>query len=96
MSQENDSKGSAPKPPEAPDGLAMAPEAMRDLGCRVVELLVERSERLPEGDAWDGDFRQGLAEQLMMLPPEEGRSAVEAAPRWRSSSRRRGRSFLLH
>ena len=55
----------------------MAPEAMRDLGRRVVELLVERSERLPEGDAWDGEFRQGLVDQLMMLPPEEGRSAVE-------------------
>ena len=30
----------------------------------------------PRGDAWDGEFRQGLVDQLMALPPEEGRQAA--------------------
>ena len=55
----------------------MAPEAMRELGRKVVELLVDRSENVAKGDAWDGEFRQGLVDQLMELPPEEGRPPEE-------------------
>ena len=77
MAQENDREGGAAAPPEAPDGLEMAPEAMRELGRKVVELLVDRSENVAKGDAWDGEFRQGLVDQLMELPPEEGRPPEE-------------------
>ena len=77
MAQEVDRKGVAAAPPEAPDGLEMAPEAMRELGRKVVELLVDRSENVAKGDAWDGEFRQGLVDQLMELPPEEGRPPEE-------------------
>ena len=47
------------------DGLQMAPELMRDLARKAAEFLVERIEHLPEGDAWEGDFRQELEKQLM-------------------------------
>ena len=76
MVQDDDRKQDAAATTQAPDGLQMAPEAMRELGRRVVELLVDRSENLPKGDAWDGEFRQGLVDQLMALPPEEGRQAA--------------------
>ena len=49
MGQEDDREGVAAAPPEAPDGLEMAPEAMRELGRKVVELLVDRSEILALG-----------------------------------------------
>ena len=55
----------------------MAPELMLDLARKAAEILVERTERLPEENAWDGDFRQGLEEQLLADPPEDGRPAVE-------------------
>jgi len=77
MGQGDGKERGAGATPEAVDGLAMAPEVMRELGGKVVELLVERSERLPEGDAWDGEFRQGLIDQLMADPPEDGRPAAE-------------------
>ena len=77
MSQESDGEpGGRPHPAES-GGLEMAPEAMRELGHRVVELLVERSERLPREGAWDGEFRQGLVDQLMEDPPDKGRPAVQ-------------------
>ena len=62
-------------------GLQMAPELMRDLARKAAEFLVERIERLPEGDAWEGDFRQELEKQLMEDPPEDGRPAAEVLER---------------
>ena len=57
--------------------LQMAPELMLDLARKAAEILVERIERLPGKDAWEGDFRQGLEEQLLEDPPEDGRPAAE-------------------
>ncbi len=57
--------------------LRMAPEVMLDLARRVAELVVERIEGLPEENAWDGEFREGLIKQLAEAPPEEGRPALE-------------------
>ena len=59
------------------NGLQMAPELMLDLAHKAAELLVERIQNLPEGEAWDGEFRQGLEKQLMKVPPEDGRSPAE-------------------
>ena len=59
---------------EGGNGLQMAPELMLDLAHKAAELLVERIQNLPEGEAWDGEFRQGLEKQLMKAPPEDGRS----------------------
>ena len=59
------------------NGLQMAPELMLDLAHKAAELLVERIQDLPEGEAWDGEFRQGLERQLMKDPPEAGRSPAE-------------------
>ena len=57
--------------------LDMTPEMMLDLARKAAELLVERIEKLPQGDAWDGDFRASLEHKLMMNPPEEGRPGEE-------------------
>ena len=57
--------------------LQMEPEMMLDLARKAAEALVERTESLPREDAWEGDFRQGLEEQLMENPPEAGRPAAE-------------------
>ena len=57
--------------------LQMAPELMLDLAHKAAEILVKRTERLPGEDAWEGDFRQGLEEQLLENPPEDGRPAAE-------------------
>ena len=57
--------------------LQMSPELMRDLARKAAEILVERNERLPGEDAWEGDFRQGLEEELLKDPPEDGRPAAE-------------------
>ncbi len=59
------------------NGLQMAPELMLDLAHKAAELLVERIQDLPEEEAWDGEFRQGLERQLMKDPPEAGRSPAE-------------------
>ena len=48
---------------------------MLDLARKAAELIVDRIEKLPGKTAWEGDFRQGLEEQLMEDPPEEGRPA---------------------
>ena len=61
----------------AGDALQMTPEQMLDLAHKAAEILVERTERLPRDDAWEGDFRQGLEEQLLEGPPEDGRAAAE-------------------
>ena len=59
------------------DDLQMTPDAMLDLARRTAELVVERTGKLPEENAWDGEFRQILADQLMQGPPEHGRPAME-------------------
>ena len=50
----------------------MAPELMLDLARKAAELLVERIESLPGENAWDGEFKHGLVDQLMEAPPEAG------------------------
>ena len=59
------------------DDLQMTPEAILDLARRTAELVVERTGKLPEENAWDGEFRQILADQLMQSPPGDGRPAME-------------------
>ena len=66
---------------DTPDDLQMAPALMRDLARQAAEFLVERIERLPGADAWEGDFRQVLEDQLMEDPPEAGRPAAEVLER---------------
>ena len=61
--------------------LLMTPDEMLDLARMAAELLVERSEQLSEGDAWDGEFREGLASALMEEPPEAGLPAREVLQR---------------
>ncbi|MYA89481.1 MAG: PLP-dependent decarboxylase, partial [Boseongicola sp. SB0662_bin_57] len=61
--------------------LQMSREQMIELGRKGLELLVERIESLPGEDAWDGEFRQILEDQLMEAPPEEGRPADEVIER---------------
>ena len=67
----------SPNPGTAQHGLGMTPEMMLDLARKAAELVVERIENLPRGDAWDGDFRETLEHKLMVDPPEDGRSGVE-------------------
>ncbi|MCY4639461.1 MAG: aminotransferase class I/II-fold pyridoxal phosphate-dependent enzyme [Chloroflexi bacterium] len=64
-----------------PRDLAMAPDEMLDLARRAAELLVERDGNLAAGDAWDGEFGEGLAPLLMEEPPEGGRPAQEVLER---------------
>ena len=61
--------------------LQMSREQMLDLGQKVLELLVERIESLPGENAWDGEFRQVLEDQLLEDPPEDGRAAAEVIER---------------
>ena len=84
-------KGDTPSPdrckPEAdPDsqasaGLQMSRGQMLDLGQKALELLVERIESLPGENAWEGEFRQVLEDQLIEDPPEEGTPAAEVIER---------------
>lgn len=66
---------------EATDGLQMPPERMLDLARRAAELVVNRIESLPGELAWDGEFRQGLLDDLMEDPPEKGRPGEEVLDR---------------
>ena len=50
---------------------------MLDLARRAAELVMQRIEKLPDDTAWEGEFKQGLEDQLMQDPPEEGRPAEE-------------------
>ena len=61
--------------------LGMSREQMLDLGQKALELVVERIESLPGENAWDGEFRQALEDQLIEDPPEEGRPAAEVIER---------------
>ena len=69
---------------ELPGDLRMQPDEMLDLAHKVSELLVERINNLPQDNAWEGEFRQVLDEQIMEEPPEEGRSAAEVIDRGRA------------
>ena len=59
----------------------MAPELMLDLARKAAKLVVERIENLPGEHAWDGEFRQGLVDQLMENPPEAGQPAMQVIER---------------
>src|SRR3712207_5873108 len=45
---------------------------MRELGYRVVDLLVDRISTLGEESAWRGASRAGMEERLREPPPERG------------------------
>ena len=55
----------------------MEPAAMLELARQAAELAVEWVDCLPGEQAWDGEFRQGLEEQLKEDPPENGQPATE-------------------
>ncbi len=61
--------------------LQMSREQMLDLGQKALELLVERIESLPGENAWEGEVRQELEDQLLEDPPEDGRPAAEVIDR---------------
>ena len=65
------------KEPGTDGELRMTPEQMLDLARKAAEILVERMERLPGEDAWEGDFRKEFEDQLLKDPPEDRRPAVE-------------------
>ena len=54
------------------DGLELSPEEMRELGYRVVDLLVDRIAGLPEAPAWRGASRAQMEERLREPPPATG------------------------
>ena len=66
---------------EAIEGLQMPPKLMLDLARQAAELVVNRIESLPGEMAWDGEFRQGLIDDLMEDPPEKGRPGQEVLER---------------
>ena len=66
---------------EARNGLQMSREVMLELAQKTAELIVERVESLPDEGAWEGDFREELADQLAEDPPENGRPAAEVLER---------------
>ena len=72
-----DNQSTPPPPADGRDGLRMEPELMLELARRAAELVVQRIENLPDDTAWEGEFKQGLEDQLMQDPPEEGRPAEE-------------------
>ena len=57
------------------NSLQMDSGTMLDLARKAAELIVARIDRLPEENAWDGEFREILADQLMENPPENGQPA---------------------
>ena len=61
--------------------LQMAPETMREIAHHVVDILIERNVRLPGERAWEGDFKDALADRLNEDPPEAGRPAREVIDR---------------
>ena len=61
--------------------LRMSHEQMLDLGQKALELVVERIESLPGENAWEGEFRQVLEDQLLEDAPEDGRPAAEVVER---------------
>ena len=61
--------------------LRMSRAQMLDLGQKALELVVERMESLPGENAWEGEFRQVLEDQLLEDAPEDGRPAAEVIER---------------
>ena len=61
--------------------LQMTPARMRELAHHVVEILIERSVRLPSERVWEGDFKDALVHQLVEDPPETGRPPREVIDR---------------
>ena len=61
--------------------LEMSREQMLDLGRKALDLVVERIESLPGENAWEGEFRKVLEEQLLEAPPEDGRPVDEIMER---------------
>ena len=61
--------------------LRMSRAQMLDLGQKALELVVERMESLPGENAWEGEFRQILEDQLLEDAPEDGRPAAEVIER---------------
>lgn len=59
----------------------MAPEAMRDLGRRAVDALVDRWSGLAGEPAWQGGEPEALDALLLEEAPEEGRDAEEVLRR---------------
>jgi aromatic-L-amino-acid/L-tryptophan decarboxylase len=62
------------------DPLELEPEAMRRLGYRAVDLLVERLAALGDGPAWHGADRAEMEERLREPPPagpEDGERLLE-------------------
>jgi aromatic-L-amino-acid decarboxylase len=55
--------------PDAHDPLELEPEAMRRLGYRAVDLLVERLAALGDGPAWHGATRAEMEDRLREPPP---------------------------
>jgi aromatic-L-amino-acid/L-tryptophan decarboxylase len=55
--------------------------AMRELGYRVVDMLVDRHESLPAGPVWQGAARAQLAARLHETAPEAGRGFDAALDR---------------
>ena len=76
VSAQSDEEATAVAGSEADNDLQMPPELMLDLARKAAELLVARIENLPGENAWEGDFREVLEDQLMEDPPEAGRPAM--------------------
>ena len=80
MDQENkkaDARGASGENTPASSDLQMAPEQMMDLAQKAARLVVERMETLPQEGAWEGEFKEELADQFMGDPPEAGRPPEE-------------------
>ena len=61
--------------------LQMAPDEMRELAHHVTDILVERVEGLGSRRAWEGDFKDALANLLDEDPPETGQPARDVIDR---------------
>ena len=61
--------------------LELDPDRMRDLGYRVVDLLVDRIAGLDDGRAWQGASRREMEERLREPPPAGGQDFDEILER---------------
>ncbi|MBW3593720.1 MAG: aminotransferase class V-fold PLP-dependent enzyme [Actinobacteria bacterium] len=68
--EERRAAGASASPGENP--LDLDAETMRELGYRVVDLLVERASTLDEAPAWRGASRAQMEERLREPPPDQG------------------------
>jgi len=81
MSRENREKQHAESSAEALNSLQMPPDVMLELATRTAEIIIERIQNLPDEQAWDGEFKRELEDQLMEDPPEHGSPALEVLGR---------------